>query len=98
MCRAHRVIVAATIVSWAGAVVLMFVPLIATGNMRAVAMLAAVNIGAIAACLTMLAVLPVLLRDMFDSRVSDYIAAYLAGLARGQGVDPTEPKRLHAVN
>ena len=97
MCRAHRVIVAATVIAWAGALVLMFVPLIATGDMRAVAMLAAVNMGAIAACLTMLAVLPSLLREMFEGRVSDYIAAYMAGVARGQGVEPTEPTRLHAV-
>jgi hypothetical protein len=97
MFRAHRVIVTATVIAWAGALALMFVPLVATGNVRAVAMIAAVNMGAIAACLTTVAVMPYLLAEFYQGKVSDYVASFLSGWAARGGGGPDEPTRLHLV-
>lgn len=97
MFRAHRTIVAASAIAWAVAIVLMFAPLLAEKNVRAVLMVGAVNAGALAACLTTVAVMPYLLRGMFDRAMRDHMGSFLAGWAARGERGPTEPTRLHAV-
>lgn len=98
LCRTQRLLAVAAAILWVVSLTLMFVPAFATGHARTFVIMAAVNVGAMAACLTAVAVMPVLLKDFYRTDVADYVASFLAGVAAGQGDgEPDEPATLHLL-
>jgi hypothetical protein len=96
--RYHRRIVIIAITSWAVSIALMFSQFIPMGDswsdfLRA----ASVNSGALAACLTTVAVLPKMLREFYHDQITDYIGSFLAGWAAASEEEPEEPTKLRSV-
>ena len=97
MSRAHRVIVTVSTVAWTVSIALMFTPFMhPTPHVASFLRVASVNVGALAACMTTVAVMPY----MFAASVTDGIGLYLAGWAAAQEQqdEPTEPTRLRSVS
>lgn len=99
MFSARRLVTVTSAALWLLSVSLMFSPFTDAGpEMAAFMRVASINAGALAACFTVVAVLPSLLREFYQGHVTDYVGAFLAGWAKSQEEEPEEPTRLHVVS
>lgn len=98
MSRTHSRIVLAAALAWGASLAMMLTQLAhLPEGVSDFWRVASVNVGALAACLTTVGVLPYMLREFYQEQVTDYIGSYLAGWAGAQEVEPEEPVRLHSV-
>lgn len=98
MSRTHRRIILTSALAWAASIAMMLTQLAHLSDPWAdFWRVASINVAALAACLTTVAVLPSMLREFYQGQVADYIGSYLAGWAGAQEAEPEKPVRLHSV-